>query len=547
MIKKNRIRLIDIVRFISPFWKKGIWSIVLLLTSTLISLTFPLFPKYAIDNILQKRNYQDLLWLALIYLLAVILQHLFAFAYETRFFSFQRNTIIRIQKSLLSRIFYYPSDFFDKFHSGYLIGRIKSDAAGLSYAFSEGLVTFIMDFIRLIAGAIILFSLNSTLTLISLSIFPLLILEVIFSQDRISKANERILEESAELDKELSDTLQGIEVIKSYAKEEVGKDRTERAFDAFWQSDINRNKIMSRYRNMISIIIQIGEVSLVYFGIKEIIRGRFTIGSYIAFMGYLIYLYGPVRNFASTNIYINYARNSFRRLRELMDILPEERGNIVLENISSIRFNDVSFAYEKSTEIIRGLNLSIGAGEKILIAGESGCGKSTIAKLILGLYIPKKGNILINGIDLKDVNKKDFRERIGYISQNVFVFTQSLRENLTFSNKNVSDEILLEILRKCKLDSCLMNKLNSSFISLLDIEIGEKGLNLSGGERQRLALARSLIKKPEIVILDEATANLDLNTGREIERMILEDYSENIVIKISHHPSDNQVWRLVRL
>jgi len=222
-----------IIKFALPYWKRGLVPILFLVISTIISMSYPLFPKWAIDDIVMKGNHGKLIILAVIFLVLIGLQRLFTFLNDIYFFKFQRSSILDIQKKLLNKVFYYPMEFFDKNHSGYLIGRIRGDAAGLSYVFSEGLVMFLIDCIKFLAGLIILFALCVKLTLISICIIPFLFIKIFSSKNKIKQINKKILEENARLEKELSDTFQGIETLRSFSKEKEGKLRVEKAISEY--------------------------------------------------------------------------------------------------------------------------------------------------------------------------------------------------------------------------------------------------------------------------------------------------------------------------
>ena len=535
----------EILKFISPYWKKGLLPVLFLLLSTGISLFYPLFPKWAVDFVFLMRHYEKLVFLALLFLILIFLQRLLSYLNETTFFNFQRSTILNIQKDLLARVCQLPLDFFDRKHSGYLVGRIRNDVSGLSYVFSEGIVMVLMDAIRFFAGIFILFTLNIKLTLISLSVVPFLIYKIIRSKEGIRKLNEEILEEHARVEKELSDVFQGVEVLKSFSKEEIGRIKAEKALSKFNQVEIKRNLKISFYRNFIDFTVRIGEVLILYFGIKELILGNLSIGSYIAFNGYLIYLYSPIRNLSYINLYFDYAQRSYKRIRELMDILPENTGEKELENIESIEVKNLSFSYDGERDVLKNINFKIKKGERVLISRESGSGKSTLIKLLLGLYRAKEGDIFYNGVSLNELSKKRLREKIGYISQNIFLFNSTLRENILLG-KDCSDDEIEGILKECKLEEKIRRKVVNLKGSLLDIDLSEKGLNFSGGERQLIALARALVKNPDVIILDEAVANLDIETEREIERMIESKFSNSIIIKISHR-GEGKGWRVIQL
>ena len=525
-------------KFFLPYWKKGLVPVLFLLISTSISFVYPMFSKWAIDGVVIEKHYDRLLTLTLIFLVLVIAQRLFAYLNEVSFFNFQRKSILGIQTDLLKKVFYYPMDFFDKNHSGYLMGRIRGDVAGLSYIFSAGLIMFIMDAFKFVGTFFILLSMNTKLTFLSLVILPFLVLKMMTSQKPIKEINKEILEENAKLERELSDTFQGVEVLKSFSKEKEGITRATNALHNYQRTEVKRNVVMARYRNVLDFIVNVGQILLLYFGIKEVIQGHLTIGGYMAFSAYLVYVYAPVRNLSNVNILFDYAKRSYDRIKELLDILPEDNGTMVLEEIDEIKLQNVEFSYKENEGVIRDLNYTIQRGDRILIEGKSGSGKSTLIKLLLGLYRAKKGTIEYNGVNIRELDLQKLRERIGYISQNIFLFNKTLRENLIFNNTSISDDEIMELVEKCQ----LAEKVNS-LEGKLDELISEKGVNFSGGERQRIALVRALIKEPELIILDEGTSNLDIKLEEEILRIIEEQFAEKIIIRVTHRNVEDSDWK----
>jgi len=535
-------------RFIKPYWRKGVVPILFLLISTIASFIYPLFPKWAIDNVVIKGKYDQLIVLSGFLLLLIIIQWIFAYLNEVTFFKFQKSSILSIQEKLLRKVFYYPLDFFDKNHSGYLVGRIRGDVSGLSYIFSSGLVMLFMDLIKFIGAFIILLTINVKLTLISFSIFPFLIWKISSSRNSIKQVNEKILEENAILERELSDTLQGIEVFKSFSKEEEGIERSVKALSEYQSVELERNKVSVRYKNLIGFIINIGQVALLYFGIIEIITNQMSIGGYVAFSGYLIYLYSPIQNLGHVMVIYDYAKRSYFRIKELFDLLPENNGDNIIDKINRIKVAGLSFSYSNGDAVINELDFDIKKGDKVLISGKSGTGKSTLVKLLLGLYRPKKGNIFYNDINLNKLNLNNLREKVGYVSQNIFLFNQSLRENIVMGNKDVLDSELAGIIKDCKLE---IRKKAGSVLKgkdILDLDISEKGLNLSGGEKQRIALCRAIIKDPDIIILDEGTSNLDIKSEEEILDIIEKKFNDRIIIRITHRKNMSEKgWKIISM
>jgi ABC-type bacteriocin/lantibiotic exporter with double-glycine peptidase domain len=510
--------------------------------STAIMFVYPLFSKWAIDNVVMEKHYDQLLNLTLAFFVLIVAQRLFSYLNEVSFFKFQRKSILGIQMDLLKKVFYYPMDFFDKNHSGYLMGRIRGDVAGLSYIFSAALVMFFMDAFKFFGTFFILLSMNVKLTIISVVILPFLVLKMLTSQKPIKEINKQILEENAKLERELSDTFQGVEVLKSFSKEKEGITRAIDALSSYQHVEVKRNVVNARYRNVLDFIVNIGQILLLYFGIKEVIADNLTIGGYMAFSAYLMYVYAPIRNLSNVNILFDYAKRSYDRIKELLDILPEDNGDAELDGINEIKIANVDFAYKENEGIIKNLNFTINPGDKILIEGKSGSGKSTLIKLLLGLYRAQNGTIEYNGVNIKELNLQKLRERIGYISQNIFLFNKTLRENLIFNNTSITDTEIMDLVKKCQLEEKV-----TGLKGQLDEEISEKGVNFSGGERQRIALVRALIKNPDLIIIDEGTSNLDIKLEEEILRIIDEQFAGKIIIRVTHRNVEDSDWKRLNI
>ena len=528
----------QIFKFIAPYWKKGLFPILYLAISTAISLVYPLFPKWAIDEAIKKHNMNMLIILSLSFLFLILIQRFFLYLNEITFYKFQTNTVFNIQKRLINTLFSYPLEFFDKSHSGYLIGRIRGDVVGMNYIFSETLIENLMDFIKSIGILAILLTISSKLAIISLTVIPLLVYKVNISKTRVKEMNERVIEENARVERELSDTLQGIEVFKSFSKETEGIKRAVDGLERHHNIEVKRNNVFSQYRNEFRLIFHIWEALLFFLGIAEVIQGRLTIGGYVAFSAYLLFLYTPLKNMADFSSMIDYAKRSFKRIEELLNILPEEGGTVALEHVERIEVKNVRFFYQDGKKVLEDVSFKINKGDKVLLKGESGRGKSTMIKLLLGLYRPDEGEILFNDINISNFCLKKLREKIGYISQNIFLFNSTIKENILLGNESVTDDELMEILGECKLDTKITNLEKGIYE-----KVSEKGLNFSGGQKQKIALARALVKKPDVIIIDEGTSNIDLESEKEILEILEDKFKEKIIIRVTHRVVDLGEWK----
>ncbi len=527
-------------------WKVGLLAIICLLISTLITMIYPMFMKWGVDELVLSKDIENLLKYSGMFFILIIIERILSYISGVKYFEFQKLSIYEIQKELIRRLFEYPLEFFDNKHSGYLIGRIRGDVEGLSYLYSEGLLTGIMDIIRIVVSIIILIGMNVKLTIIVSLIIPLVVYKLVRSRPKISEINNQMMEENAKTEEELSDVFQGIEEYKSMSREDEGIKRSYDGLERYMKIQIKRNRIIISYNNIIDLLIRIGSLLFFYFGLREVISGKLSIGSFMAFNGYLMYMYSPLKTISLMNIFVEYARKSYERVKELMLIMTgDDKGKDEIKEIEKIEVKDLVFGYKNGKKVLNGINTEIKRGERLEIRGKSGSGKSTLVKLLLGLYENEEGEIRYNGTDIKKISKTSIRKRIGYVTQNIFLFKRSIRENILLGEeRDIDDKRIMEVLRECKLEEKIR-----SLEGGLDYIVEEKGKNFSGGERQRIALARAIIKEPDVIILDEATSNIDKETSKEIEEMILKKFREKVIIKISHkeRKENNKLWKILDL
>ncbi len=483
------------------YWVKGKKVVFTLFISMGFSILYPLYPKWGIEVLNSHWNgeykYRYIIILFLLFFLTLILKSLFNFINQIEFFKFQKKVNINIQEKILDAIFSYPLHFFDKKHSGNLTERLRTDVVALSFIFSERFLSLFINMLKIIIISIILIVFSIKFFLISIGIYIIIAAFIIFYKKHIDVINSRLLKSLEETGGQLSDIFQGIEVIKVFSIEKKEKYNVLNILKKIQDIEIERNKIFSIYFATSDFIINLIMVVTFYFGFIDVINKRILLSNFIAVWGYIGIFSISLRDIANSLVYFSHSKESYFRIQELLNSLPEDSGEKIIDRIKEIEVKNLGFSYDGEREIIKGLNFRIGRGDKVLVKGRSGSGKSTLIKLMLGLYKPKDGGIYYNGINLKELELKSLREKIGYISQNIFLFNRSVRDNIVLEEeRKISDDEIKRVLKECG----LFEKIEA-LTGGLDYMISEKGYNFSGGERQRIALARALIKEPEVIIL----------------------------------------------
>lgn len=412
-----------------------------------------------------------------------------------------------------------PMNFFGSRKVGEIISRFM-DASKIREAISGATLTIMIDTFMAIFGGIVLYIQNPTLFALTVLIY-LVYGIVVFSYNKpIKNINEKIMEENAEVTSYLVESLSGIETIKSYNSERKSQYKTENLFLIFLNSVFKNGALSNGQQTLAGAISSIGQIVILWVGTLNVLNGEMTIGQLITFSVLVGYFSTPIKNLIDLQPTMQTAIVAAERLSEILELSPEkdEQEEKRIKHISlqnPITVSSLNFRYGTRKLVLEGINMTIEPGQKVALIGESGSGKTTLIKLLMRLYDWEQGEIYLGDYNIKDINLKTLRDKIAYISQDTHLFSGTIRENLMLGNENATLE---EIVEACKLSRAdeFINQMPLRYESMLD----ENGANLSGGQKQRLAIARALLKKPDILIMDEATSNLDSITEKAIEDTI---------------------------
>jgi ABC-type bacteriocin transporter len=426
-----------------------------------------------------------------------------------------------------------PMNFFGTRKVGEIISRFM-DASKVREAISGATLTIMIDTLMAIAGAIILYSQNKTLFGIAV-ILVIFYGAIVFSFNKpIRDINRKQMENNAQLTSYLVESLNGIETVKSNNAEKKANLKTENKFIKLLKSVFKGGFISNLQGSLTMGIASIGGIVIIWVGANAVLNGDMTVGQLLTFNALLAYFLDPIKNLINLQPMLQTAIVASDRLGEILDLDLEKSENedekIKPEKLKGkIDINDIDFRYGTRHLVLKNISIKIKPGERIALVGESGSGKTTLVKLLMHFYKWEKGDILIDDYNLKDINLEVLRDKIAYVSQENFLFSGSIKENLMLGTDITEIEDIIEVAKTTKTHD-FVNK----FPLRYDTPLDENGSNLSGGQRQRLALTRALLKKPDILILDEATSNLDSITEKAIEKTI-NDSTEGITTIIIAH------------
>ncbi len=538
---------ISLIKILYPYFKQHkirfIIASVFLTISSMLAIFIPYLSKIAIDDaLIQNKNVKLLTYLVILMAIIHITRSIFSGTTQYLFTKLNQEIMVSIKKDVFKKIMKLPFSFYDKVKSGYILSRI-AEIEGLSFFFSPNLINQLIRILEFFFALFMMLYLNWKLTLIILIILPLYYLMLKPLSTGMVNITQNLLESSARLAGNLQERISGFEVIKTFGKEEKEVKNIEEAFKNISQKNLIQSIFFTIFAEFNITLTALIGLLVLWKGGMDIINGRFTLGGYIAFISYLQRLYSPIQSFAVFNLTFYPSLVSLKRLNEILSLSEEEDlGEIYFDTVKEkIEFQNIYFSYDGKNNILEDFNIEIKKGEKLIIQGPNGSGKSTIIRLLLRMYEPIQGKIFIDNIDIKKYKLSSIREKIGIVSQNIFLFDDTIRNNILYANPQASDMDIIQVLKDMELFDFFMEEFSEG----LDTIIGERGLRVSGGQRKIIAFLRALLKKPEILILDEATSEIDMRIEKQIFRYINEKLKDKICIVITPKDIENINWRKI--
>jgi ABC-type multidrug transport system fused ATPase/permease subunit len=494
-------------------------GLILIIFSRLASLVLPGASKYLMDDVIANGDIEMLKKLLLIVLGSIIVQSITSFLL-TQILSVEAQRLISILRVKVQRqIIYLPIRFFDNTKSGELVSRIMTDVEGVRNLVGTGLVQLFGGVLTAIISLVLLINISPWMTLYVL--VPVIIFGVIslkaFSYIRpIFRERGKI---NAEVTGRLTETLSGVRVIKGFnaEKQEVKtfEDGVTRLFLNVKKSLVSTSLVTSSA----TFLLGLASTGIMGIGGYMIIDGQMTLGDFLAFTLYLGFMIAPIVQMSNIGSQLTEAFAGLDRTEEIMNLEPEDDGTVrtikIPEIKGDIKFDHVSFAYEGEKNVIKNISFNAPSGSVTALVGTSGSGKSTIAGLSATFLTPDSGTIFVDGQDLSKVSLESYRSQLGVVLQDDFLFEGSIRENILFPRPDASEQRLLDAVKAAH-----VSEFTDRFENGLDTLIGERGVKLSGGQKQRIAIARAILADPRILILDEATSNLDTESESYIQESL---------------------------
>ena len=525
--------------FIWPRKKIIFIGIVLIIAKSLAGLVLPYASKTLIDDVIPSKDINALIILLVVVCVSILIAAVTSFEL-TRLLSVEAQHLIsilraKVQKKLLT----LPISFFDNNKSGALVSRVMNDVEGVRNLVGTGLVQLVGGSITAVISLVILIKINALMTvfvLVPVAIFAIVALKAFGYIRPIFRDRGKI---SAEVTGRLTETLNGVRVIKGFNAENQENKTFEEGVERLFLNVKKSLTATALITSSSTFLLGLASAGIMGIGGYFIMNNTMTIGEFVSFTLFLGFMIAPIVQMSNIGSQLTEAMAGLDRTQELMNMTeednPEIRKVILDEIIGDMVFDDVSFSYEKSKEVLHHISFKAPSGSVTALVGSSGSGKTTIAGLAASFLNPTEGKVTVDGIDLSTVNLSSFRSHLGVVLQDDFLYEGTIRENILFPRPNATEAQLLEAVK-----GAYVNEFTDRFEDGLDTVIGERGVKLSGGQRQRITIARALLANPKIIILDEATSNLDTESESFIQKSLHILMKDRTTFVIAHRLSTIQ-------
>jgi ATP-binding cassette subfamily B protein len=557
-----------LLALLRPYRVRVIAMLVALVLGTAASLAPPLLARVAIDEGIGRHDARTLVLVVIAFLISALIVWAMTYAQTYLVGWVGQRTLADLRIRIFTHLQHQPIGFYESRPAGVLISRMTNDVEALESLVTDSIVTLFQAGLTLVGAVAVLLYLDVRLALLTFCVVPLVLGGSIWFRLVSAGAFRRTRETIGAITAYLQETLSGIRVVRSFGQEPHHEARFAQLNAENCDANMVTVKLNARYFPAVEMLSGIALAVIVLYGGYQALDGHITAGTVVAFVGTLSYLFEPIQQLSQLYTTYQSGMAALEKIFQLLDVTPDltdRAGATRLDRIrGEVRFEDVSFAYNprrrarreagassdgpsgeepEEVQALEHIDLTIPPGQTVALVGATGAGKSTMAKLLARFYDPTSGRILVDGHDLRDLASDSLRSQMGIVPQEAFLFSGTVRENIAFGRPDASEEQVREAAAAVGAQEFIA-ELSHGY----DTEVGERGAQLSSGQRQLLAFARALIADPRILILDEATSNVDLHTEGRIEAGLRRLLAGRTAIVIAHRLSTiRQAGRIVVL
>jgi subfamily B ATP-binding cassette protein MsbA len=524
-----------LLRYLRPYRGRLILAAFCMVGVAGLTASLAYLVKPALDDIFLNKDQRMLYIIPLVVATVYILKGIFDYG-QYYLMSYVGQSVIRdLRESMYLKLEEMSVGFFIRHSTGELLSRMNNDVALVQGAMTNAVTGLVRDSVTVLALVFVVFYRDYKLALIAMVIFPLAIYPLLNFGRRLKRYSRRMLVSMEDITTRLNETITGIRIVKAFAMEEYERDRFRFENQKLFNSFMRRFKVRALSNPVMETLGGLGVCAIVTYGGYQVIMGQSTQGTFFSFMAALFMLYEPIKRLNEVNITIQEGVSAGERIFALLDTpadVVDRPGARSLEKVrGEVLYDRVSFGYN-SESVLSEVTLRVDPGEAIAIVGESGVGKSTLLDLLPRFYDVSAGTISIDGIDIRDLTQKSLRKAVGIVTQQTILFDDTVRNNIAYGRPELPLEQAVRAARASHAHDFI-----TAMPEGYDTIIGEDGIKLSGGERQRIAIARALLKDPPILVLDEATSNLDSDSEKAVQKALEELMRGRTTLIVAHRLS----------
>ena len=481
-----------------------------------IDLAFPLVSRYALSDLLPQNAYTTFFVIMAALVAAYVLRSVFS--YIVAYFGHKLGLLMEadMRRDIFAHMQKLSFKFYDKNRTGRLMSRVTTDLFDITELAHHGPEDIFISLLTIIGAFIVMLGINWKLAVVLLFLVPVGITFTVFQRRRMMNASRRLKERTAGINAGLESSISGARVAKAFANEDYEIEKFAQTNERFKRSKNDFYKTMALFASGVEFFTSLFSVAVIAIGGWLVMRGEFDYIGIVTFSLYVGAFLQPIRRLSAFTEVFTIGMAGFGRFRELLaeqpDIADKPNAAELINVHGDISFRDVSFSYNNKHSVLRNISLNIPAGSTLAVVGPSGGGKTTLCHLIPRFYEISAGSLTIDGKDIRDVTLVSLRRNIGIVSQDVFLFADTIRENIRYGRVGATEAEIIEAAKRAEIHDMIMNMEDG-----YDTQVGERGIRLSGGQKQRVAIARIFLKNPPILILDEATSALDTITEAKIQ------------------------------
>ena len=502
---------------------------------TLATLALPYLAGVAADNMIDG-SMNGLVLAAVLYIAASLLQWGGQYM-ETLFLSYAGQSIIyRMRIEMFQHLHRLSMSFFDTHQVGKLMSRVQNDVQQLQELLTQGIFQLLTSLLTLLGIAIIMITINWKLALITLTVTPVLAITIIIWQRYARKAFTNVRRAIAVVNSQLQEDMAGVRVVQSLSREDENLEQFDQVNKAHLDANVTAVKLESLMMPLVNLLTGIGFGIVIVFGGFQVLDGAMKAGFLLSFLLYVQRFFEPIMQLAMQYTQLQRAMASGARIFEMLDLEPEILDSPDAVDLppvkGEIKYRDVNFGYEPDKDVLHDINLTIKPGETVAIVGQTGSGKSSLVNLTARFYEVERGEVTVDGYNVQSVTQHSLRQQIGIVPQNPILFSGSIQENIRYGNLEASHDEIVEVAKTVGAHS-FINRLKQGY----ETPVGQRGANISAGQRQLICLARAVLADPRILILDEATSNVDTHTERIMQRALRKLTKGRTCLTIAHRLS----------